>query len=147
MSSTLVKSQWVKSTGKLKVIMSSSITWKFFKLLLIRLESKDTLMYKNLSNANIRTTCNLFNGLKDITILTVEVEEMITIPDREEETLLLISALLIKMLSLNHLIVLVKSSQKINYLEKRLHKFFLPKWQQKQDQKYNKNHSRNSEMK
>ena len=96
-------------------------------------------MYKNLSNANIRTTCNLFNGLKDITILTVEVEEMITIPDKEEETLLLISALLIKMLFPNHSIVLVKSSQKINYQEKRFLKFFLLKWQQKQDPKFNKN--------
>lgn len=121
------------------MIMNSSITWKFFKLLLTRLESKDTLMYKNSSNANIRTTCNLSNGLKDITTSTVEVEVMIMIQDKEEETLLSISALLIKMLFRNRLTALGKSSQKINYQEKRFLKFFLLKWQQKQDPKFNKN--------
>lgn len=121
------------------MIMSSSITWKFFKLLLTRLESKDTSMYKNSSNANTKTTCNLFNGLKDITISTVEVEAMIMIQDKEEEMLLSISALLIKMLFRNRLTALGKSFQKINYQGKRFLKFFLLKWQQKQDQKFNKN--------
>lgn len=121
------------------MIMNSSITWKFFKLLLTRLESKDTSMYKNSSNANTKTTCNLFNGLKDITISTVEVEAMIMIQDKEEEMLLSISALLIKMLFRNRLTALGKSFQKINYQGKRFLKFFLLKWQQKQDQKFNKN--------
>lgn len=93
---------------------------------------------KSLSNVNIKTTFNLFNGSKDTMISIVETEENNMIQGKEEAMFLQTLVLLIKMLSQNHLTVVDKSSLKINFLAKRYLKFFPLKSPRNQGQKLNK---------
>lgn len=120
------------------MIMNSLATWKSFKLPLIKLESKDMSTSKSLSNVNIKTTFNSFNGSKDTTISTAEIGVNNMIQGKEEAMFLQTLVLLTKMSSRNPLTVVDKSSLKINFLAKKYLKFSPPKSQHNQGQKLNK---------
>ena len=95
--------------------MNLSITSKYFNQPSKKQESKDMWKYKNFAKPNIKTILNSFNGSRDTTILTVEIEAKTITQGKDEAIVLLTSVLLIKVSSPNHITVAAKLWQKLKF--------------------------------